>query len=44
MNWLEKAYQRRDVDLYLFKNWHGSDPLRSDERFRRLFRRMGFPQ
>jgi eukaryotic-like serine/threonine-protein kinase len=44
MDWIEKAYEVRDGDLFLFKTWPGTDSLRSDQRFQRLLRRMNFPE
>ena len=38
--WLEKAYADRDVRLTFLKIEHKWDPLRSDERFASLARRM----
>jgi hypothetical protein len=42
---LEKAYQERSPDLaYFVKADLRIDALRSDERFRDLWRRIGVPQ
>jgi hypothetical protein len=38
--WLEKAYADRDVRLTFLKVERKWDPIRSDERFRALARRL----
>ncbi len=42
--WLEKAYERRQMGLTLMRADPRSDPLRSDPRFADLLRRIGFPE
>jgi TolB-like protein/Flp pilus assembly protein TadD len=42
MNWLDKAYDERFNPSVLLRP--GFDPLRSNLRFRELFRRIGLPQ
>jgi hypothetical protein len=41
--WLQKAYDERDYDLVYFIADPISSSLRSDPRFQKLLRRMGFP-
>ena len=41
--WLERAYQERDVLLMTLNIEPHLDPIRSDERFRDLVRRVGLP-
>ncbi len=41
--WLERAYQERDVLLMTLNIESHLDPLRSDERFQTLLRRVGLP-
>ncbi len=41
--WLEKAYEQRDVALERIKVDPRLDPLRPDPRFRELVRRLGVP-
>jgi TolB-like protein/Flp pilus assembly protein TadD len=41
--WLEKAYEERDEDLFWFRD-PILDPLRDDPRFHSLLRRMNFPE
>ena len=41
--WLEWAYQDRNVDLALLKVIAGFEQARSDPRFQDLLRRMDFP-
>jgi tetratricopeptide (TPR) repeat protein len=41
--WLQKAYDERDNDLVYFIADPISNSLRSDPRFQKLLRRMGFP-
>jgi TolB-like protein/Flp pilus assembly protein TadD len=43
MDWLEKAYEERSGLLTWLKVWPIFDHLRSDRRFVRLLRRIGFP-
>ncbi len=44
LQWLEKAYQRREVNLaHINVGWDWDD-LRPDPRFTDLLRRMNFPQ
>jgi TolB-like protein/Flp pilus assembly protein TadD len=43
VQWLERGYDVRDGDMVVLKTWPGLDPLRSDQRFQRLMRRMNFP-
>ena len=42
MEWLEKAYEERSGLLIWLKVWPIFDHLRSDARFVRLLRRIGF--
>jgi TolB-like protein/Tfp pilus assembly protein PilF len=42
--WLEKAYERRSLQLTLIRVTPALDPLRSDPRFQDLLRRIGFPE
>jgi len=42
--WLQKAYDQRDIFIFQLKVEPGYDPLRSDPRFQDLFRRMNFPE
>jgi len=41
--WLEKAYEERDLGICFLKVSPDVDPLRSDPRFQDLLRRMNFP-
>jgi serine/threonine-protein kinase len=41
--WLEKAYEVRDIGLVFLPVDPKWDSLRSDERFKRLLRRCRFP-
>jgi TolB-like protein/Tfp pilus assembly protein PilF len=41
--WLDKAYQERELQLVSLKVSKVFDPLRSDPRFQDLLRRMNFP-
>lgn len=43
LDWLERAYNLRDGDMYLLKTWPLWDPLREHPRFEELVRRMNFP-
>jgi TolB-like protein/DNA-binding winged helix-turn-helix (wHTH) protein/Tfp pilus assembly protein PilF len=40
---VEEAYEQRDPNMYLLKDWRFFDPLRSDPRFQAILRRMNFP-
>ncbi len=42
--WLEKAYERRSLELRQIHVDSGFDPIRSDPRFQDLLRRIGFPE
>ncbi len=42
--WLEKAYERRSLELTWIRVNPIFDPLRSDPRFQDLLRRIGFPE
>jgi len=42
--WLEKAYEERDMRMPFLKVWPGFDPLRDDPRFQDLLQRMNFPE
>ncbi len=42
--WLEKAYERRSLEVTLIRTSPRFDPLRSDPRFDDLLRRIGFPE
>jgi serine/threonine-protein kinase len=41
--WLERAIEVRDADLFMLKVWPEWDPLRDDPRFDDLLRRLNFP-
>jgi TolB-like protein/DNA-binding winged helix-turn-helix (wHTH) protein/tetratricopeptide (TPR) repeat protein len=43
MEWLEKAYQRRDMGLIMLPPDPRFDPLRNDPRYQSLLRRMKLP-
>ncbi|HEY7514077.1 MAG TPA: hypothetical protein VIC87_06345 [Vicinamibacteria bacterium] len=43
LEWLERAYARRDKGLVYLKVEALLDPLRSRPRFQGLLRRMNFP-
>jgi TolB-like protein/Tfp pilus assembly protein PilF len=43
-DWLEKAYERRQLGLAWIRVIPALDPLRSDPRFDDLLRRIGFPE
>ncbi|MFB0565692.1 MAG: protein kinase [Candidatus Aminicenantaceae bacterium] len=38
--WLEKAYEERDGQMHLLKVWPLLDPLRSDQRFKAMLKKM----
>jgi len=42
--WLEKAYEKHDMELFRLKYNPRFDPLRNDPRFVDLLRRMNFPE
>ncbi len=42
--WLEKAYERRQLTVTWIRVDPFFDPLRSDPRFEDLVRRIGFPE
>ncbi len=42
--WLEKAYERRSLQITWIRVAPSVDPLRSDPRFDDLLRRIGFPE
>ncbi len=44
LQYLEEAYQQRDVSLVWLKVDWRYDPLRSNPRFQSLLRRMNFPE
>ena len=43
MEWLEKAYERRDMGLIMLRPDPRFDPLRNDPRYQSLIRRMKLP-
>ncbi len=42
-NWLERAVEVRDADLFMIQAFPVWDPLRDDPRFDELLRRLNFP-
>ncbi len=42
--WLEKAYERRELTFTWIRVVPSLDPIRSDPRFQDLLRRIGFPE
>ena len=44
LQWLNTAYQERDVNLLNLKTDFALDPIRSDPQFAELVRRVGLPQ
>ncbi len=44
LEFLEKAYEERDINLGLLKVGQRWDPLRDAPRFQSLLRRMNFPE
>jgi uncharacterized protein HemY len=42
--WLEKAYEKHDMELVRLKYNLRFDPIRDDPRFQDLLRRMNFPK
>ena len=42
--WLEKAYEKHDMELFRLKYNQRFDPLRDEPRFGDLLRRMNFPE
>ncbi len=42
--WLEKAYERRQLTVPWIRVNPSLDPLRSDPRYADLLRRIGFPE
>ena len=44
ISWLERAADERDGLLPFISAWPSLDPLRSDQRFQALLRRMHFPE
>jgi len=42
--WLEKAYQERQWNMFLLKTHTWWEPLRSDPRFDELVQQMKFPE
>lgn len=43
VEWLEKAYVERDLQMPLLRIWKALDILRDDPRYKDLVRRMNFP-
>jgi serine/threonine protein kinase/Tfp pilus assembly protein PilF len=43
LNWLERAFERRNTWIFLLKVDPLFDPIRSNSRFQQLIRRMRFP-
>jgi hypothetical protein len=43
LDWLEKGYQDRDIQMVRIKGSPRWDTLRSDPRFQALLRKMNFP-
>jgi TolB-like protein/Flp pilus assembly protein TadD len=44
LEWLERAYQEKDLSLVWLRHFWIYDPLRSDPRFQDLLHRMHFPE
>ena len=44
LNWLEKSYQARDIDMPYLAVLVISDEIRSDPRYQEMLRRMNLPQ
>jgi len=43
IEWLEKGFREKSVNVRFLKVARTWDPLRSDPRFQNLLRRMNFP-
>ena len=44
LDWLEKAYEDRTIEMVFLSNWPVWDSVRDDPRFQDLLRRMNFPE
>ena len=44
LEWLEKVYETRDIEMTMLRDSPQWDPLRSDPRFQELLRRLNFPE
>ena len=44
LNWLEKAYEEREVYAPFWNIHPAFDPIRSDPRFQNILHRMNFPK
>lgn len=42
--WLEKAYQDHEVEMYWLKVEPSFEPLRSDPRWQGMLDKVGFPE
>ena len=41
--WLKRSYENRDIEIFYIRTVPEFDSLRSDPRFQRLIRAIGFP-